>query len=219
MRLLPPGVPPLVRRSLLAALLAGSLGACGGGGGDGGDPTSGALMVFPADPADDGYFRSNGTIAPDSPYLISVGANGVAFLDGYVRFTHPAELSALAAEGRVTGVLLSLYSRGPGGTGTVEVEHPQIYVQHTDFGAVIDAADYGNTGAFIPDGVIQWGNGTPLLFQLDVTDEVLADVAGGYTDIYLLSTGATGDDSFWHVEDVDGAPGLTAPHLVVDYGP
>jgi hypothetical protein len=197
------------------ALLAAGLVGCGGRGG--GSDAPGVLAVAAAS---DGLFRSDLSIDSASPTQhVAVGADGVEFVHGWIRFIHAPTTIALVADGVVTSVTLEVSKVSQ--VGDPETQHPTVTLRHTDYGDLIEGADYLLTGAPVAGGVFSPTGAGIQTFSFDVRTEVLADIAAGltYSDFYLATGGVQTDASYWIFEDEDAPTTGDEPFLVFRYTP
>jgi hypothetical protein len=199
---------------VVLALLTGSLVGCGG---NGSDDVPGVLGVAAAA---DGLFRSDLSIDDASvTQKIAVGADGVNFVHGWIRFIHAPTTIALVGDGVVTNVTLRISKVF--GAGDPETEHPTVTLSHTDFGDLIQGSDYALVGTPVAGGAFT-PTGTGIQeFVFDVTSQVLADINGGSTtsDFYLSTSGVQTDNSYWIFEDEDPPFSPDEPHLSFRYTP
>lgn len=195
----------------LALLAAGLVGCGGGGGGD--EP--GLLEVAAAS---DGLFRSDFSIDAASPtQRIAVGADGVDFVHGWIRFIHAPTTIALVADGVVTNVTIGISKVSQ--AGDPATQHPTVSLRHTDYGDLIVGADYALVGTAV--GTFSPTGAGVQTFELDVTIQVLADITAGltYSDFYLATDGVQTDSSYWIFEDVDPPTSGDDPYLRFRYTP
>jgi len=196
-------------------LLAAALAGCGGSGG--GSDEAGVLEV---DAASDGLFRSDLSIDAASPtQRIAVGADGVDFVHGWIRFIHAPTTIALVGDGVVTSVTLEITKVSL--AGDPETQHPNVTLRHTDFGDLITGSDYQVTGTPVPGGVFAPTGAGVQTFTFTVTNQVIADIlaARTYSDFYLETSGVQTDASYWIFEDVDPPATDDEPTLVFRYTP
>ena len=196
---------------------AATLGGCGSGGGDDGPVTVG----LGSDPALDGWVESDGTVSTAGGGPLVGDFDAFQPNVGYRQF-FSFSLAGIPAGAVVTSATLQLHQQFS--VGDPFANHGVVVVDHVDYGAALDAADYGgntltaNVGTIAPDTV----NGVR---TLDVTSRVQADLAAARTRSQyrvlwsVLDTDNDGVNDYVQFTDAENSiNGLgTVPVLLVTY--
>lgn len=185
------------RLSLLVVLFAAG---CGGGGSSGTN-----TETLSIEPSSDGYFRrSDSSVQFANSNGISVGSNGLNFVDGFMRFSHPPTLVALAP-GNITSVFLQLTKVQA--VGNPAVDHSTVELTHPDLGAgaitfsddavAVATPSVTNKPDFTNVGVQTW--------VIDVTAQVKSDLLAGLgrSDFCLYTSGGSATNGFWQFQDTE----------------
>jgi hypothetical protein len=201
--------------SILIATLS-LLGGCGSGGGD-----DAVTLGLGSAAALDGWVESDGTVVTGAGGPLVGDFDAVQPNVGYRQF-FSFSLAGIPAGATVTNATLQLHQQIT--FGTPFATHGVVVVDHVDYGATLDAADY--LGGTITAGIgTIASDATAGIRTLDVTARVAADIAAARTRsqyrlrFSVLDTdndGASDYTQFCDAENSISGTG-TLPVLLVTY--
>lgn len=195
----------------LAVLAPLGLVGCGGGSGGAGPVTIGILST----PALDGYVLASGTVF-NAQTLLAAGDTASGEM---ARFFVSFPLGAIPPGAQIQSASLEMTQSNVQGTPYTDLGF--LVIDHMDYGASLDAPDFG-LGALSPAFAVFSSTTALGLRTLDVTPQLEADIAAlrtrsQYRCRFGADTDGNPDDDYVHFNANEA--GSEIPVLVVTYLP